>query len=126
MIDREKAKLHQVLSGVVDMKRLPGMLFIVDIKKEHIAVNEAKKMGIPIVGMVDTNSDPTLIDFPIPANDDAAKSISLISGMVANVIAEEKQKLNDKRELNKAVNEEKEPSRKDQRPRKRAKREERK
>jgi small subunit ribosomal protein S2 len=103
MIDREKTKLHQVLSGVVDMKRLPGMLFIVDIKKEHIAVNEAKKMGIPIVGMVDTNSDPTLVDYPIPANDDAAKSISLISSLVANVIAEERQKLNDKKELNKAV-----------------------
>ncbi len=129
MIDREKEKLHRVLAGVVDMKRLPGMLFIVDIKKEHIAVNEAKKMGIPIVGMVDTNSDPTLVDYPIPANDDAAKSISLISGLIANIIIEERQKLHDKKELDKAVSDEsekKEPAKKEQRPRRRVKKEEKK
>jgi len=126
-IDREKEKLHKVLSGIVDMKRLPGMLFIVDIKKEHIAVNEAKKMGIPIVGMVDTNSDPTVIDYPIPSNDDAAKSISLISGLIADIIIEERQKAHDKKELDKAVTDEtekKEPLRKEQRPRRRVKKEE--
>ncbi len=128
-IDREKEKLSKVLSGIEDMKRLPGMIFIVDIKKEHIAVKEAKKMGIPIVGMVDTNSDPTIVDYPIPANDDAAKSISLISSIVADVIIEERQKITDKKELDKAVTDEteiKEPVKKEQRPRRRVRKEEKK
>jgi small subunit ribosomal protein S2 len=88
MIDREKAKLHQVLSGVVDMKRLPGMLFIVDIKKEHIAVAEASKLNIPIFAMVDTNSDPRPIDYVIPSNDDATKSIDKVLSYLTAAIAE--------------------------------------
>lgn len=78
MLTREKAKLERVLKGISTLNRLPSALFIVDIKKEHIAVAEAKKLQIPTIAIVDTNSDPNLVDFPIPANDDAAKSISLI------------------------------------------------
>ena len=92
-IDREKTKMKKVLEGIEDMKRLPGALFIVDTKKEQIAVNEAKKLDIPIFAMVDTNSDPTIIEYPIPANDDAAKSISLISRCIADVVIEARQKV---------------------------------
>ena len=77
-IDREKGKMKKVLEGIEEMKILPGAVFVVDTKKEQIAVNEARKLNIPIFAIVDTNSDPTIIDFPIPANDDAAKSISII------------------------------------------------
>jgi small subunit ribosomal protein S2 len=107
-IDREKAKLYAVLSGIEEMKRLPGAVFIVDTKKEHIAVKEARKMNIPIFAMVDTNSDPTLIDYPIPANDDAAKSISLIVSTFANTIIESKQKVQEEKALSEALKEEKE------------------
>jgi small subunit ribosomal protein S2 len=106
-IDREKEKLFRVLGGIEEMKRLPGVIFVVDIKKEHIAVKEARKMNIPIIAMVDTNVDPTVIDFPIPANDDAAKSISLITNKIADVVIESKQKANEKRALEKAATEEK-------------------
>ncbi len=85
-IDRDKEKLNRVLCGIEDMKRLPGAIFVVDTKKEHIAVKEAINMNIPVFAMVDTNCDPTLIDYPIPANDDAAKSISLIISTVADAI----------------------------------------
>ncbi len=105
-IDRQKEKLYRVLAGIEDMKRLPGALFIVDIKKEHIALKEAKKMNIPVFAMVDTNTDPTLVDYPIPANDDAAKSISLIVGKVADVILEAKQKQSQEKALKEAVKEE--------------------
>ena len=108
MIDREKEKLYRVLGGIEDMKRLPGILFVVDTKKEHIAVKEARKMNIPVVALVDTNVDPTLIDFPIPANDDAAKSISLITSKVADVVIEAKQKANEQKALEQAAQEEKE------------------
>lgn len=106
-IDREKEKLFSVLGGVEDMKRLPGLVFIVDTKKEHIAVKEARKMGIPIIAMLDTNADPTIIDYPIPANDDAAKSISLITSKIAEVIIEARQKVKETRALEEAVEEEK-------------------
>lgn len=92
-IDREKAKMKKVLEGIEEMKRLPGAIFVVDIKKEQIAVKEAKKLHIPIFGMVDTNTDPTLIDYPVPANDDAAKSISLIGRSVADAVIESRQKV---------------------------------
>jgi small subunit ribosomal protein S2 len=109
MIERKKEKLYRVLSGILEMKRLPGLLFVVDINKEHLAVHEARKMNIPIIAMVDTNVDPTLVDYPIPANDDAAKSISLITSKIADAIIEAKQKLQEKKALEEAVKEEKKP-----------------
>lgn len=88
MITREKEKLEKVLGGIVELTRLPAALFVVDVKKEHIAVAEAQKLNIPVFAMVDTNSDPGNIDFPIPANDDAFKSISIITEAVAKAIEE--------------------------------------
>ncbi|MBT7399837.1 MAG: 30S ribosomal protein S2 [Bacteroidetes Order II. Incertae sedis bacterium] len=85
---REREKLEKVLTGIKDMARVPGALFIVDINREHIAVKEAKKLGIPIIAIVDTNCDPDVVDFPIPANDDALKSIDLITGVIAAAISE--------------------------------------
>src|SRR5690606_31240999 len=76
------------LGGIADLNRLPAALFIIDVKKEHIAVSEALKLNIPTFGMVDTNSDPSNIDFPIPANDDASKSISLIASVIGQAIKE--------------------------------------
>jgi small subunit ribosomal protein S2 len=77
-IDRQRAKLEKNLGSIADLSRLPSALFIVDVMKENIAVREAKRLGIPVFGIVDTNSDPTNIDFVIPANDDATKSIEAI------------------------------------------------
>lgn len=88
MMSRDREKLERVLGGIVDMKGLPAALFIIDIKKEHIAVAEAHKLGIPVIGMVDTNSNPYECDFPIPANDDAFKSIALITKAIAQAIEE--------------------------------------
>jgi len=88
MITRERAKLERVLGGIADLTRLPAALFVVDVKKEHIAVNEAIKLNIPVIAMVDTNSDPTTIDFPIPSNDDAFKSIDLIVKVIGKVVEE--------------------------------------
>ncbi|MCB0718927.1 MAG: 30S ribosomal protein S2 [Bacteroidetes bacterium] len=87
---REREKLEKVLMGISNMARLPGALFIVDINREHIAVKEARKLGIPIIAMVDTNCDPDLVNFPVPSNDDALKSIDLIAGVISNAIAEGK------------------------------------
>ncbi len=88
MLAREKAKLEKVLGGIADLNRLPSALFVVDIVKEHIAVAEARNLNIPTIAMVDTNSNPNLVDFPIPANDDAAKSIQLIMRTITDAIAE--------------------------------------
>lgn len=88
MLDREKIKLAQVLGGIEDMTKLPGAIFIIDIKREHLAVSEAIRLGIPTFGLVDTNSDPTVVDFPIPGNDDASKSIQLIASEIADAILE--------------------------------------
>ncbi len=88
MIQRERIKLETLLGGIADLNRLPAALFLIDVKKEHIAVTEALKLNIPTFAMVDTNSDPSNIDFPIPANDDATKSISLIAGIVIDAIKE--------------------------------------
>lgn len=88
MIGREKEKLQRVLGGIADQSRLPAALFIVDIKNEHIAVKEAQKLNIPTIAMVDTNSDPNLVDFPVPANDDATKSIALIMSVIGKAIEE--------------------------------------
>jgi small subunit ribosomal protein S2 len=87
-VARQRAKLEKNLGSIVDLTRLPSALFIVDVCKEQIAVKEAKRLGIPVFAMVDTNSDPTDIEFPIPANDDASKSISLIVGILCQAIDE--------------------------------------
>jgi len=88
MLTREKAKLQKQLGGIADLNRLPAALFVIDVKREHIAVAEAQKLNIPVFAMVDTNSDPSDIDFPIPANDDAFKSISIITKHVGKAIEE--------------------------------------
>ncbi len=88
MKSREKEKLERILGGISDLTRLPAALFVIDVKREHIAVKEAQKLNIPVFGLVDTNSDPSGVDFPIPGNDDAFKSISLILGQVGKVIEE--------------------------------------
>ncbi|MGN8067554.1 30S ribosomal protein S2 [Mucilaginibacter sp. 22184] len=88
MIQRERVKLETLLGGISDLNRLPAALFLIDVKKEHIAVSEALKLNIPTFAMVDTNSDPSNIDFPIPANDDATKSISLITSIIIKAIEE--------------------------------------
>ena len=88
MIAREREKMQRVLGGIEDLTRLPAALFIIDIKNEHIAVKEAQKLNLPTIAMVDTNSDPTLVDFPIPANDDATKSIALISKVIMKAVEE--------------------------------------
>ncbi len=93
-LTREKDKLNSVLSGVVDMTRLPGALFVVDVKKESIAVKEAKKLGIPVFAIVDTNCDPDEIDYVIPANDDALKSIQMITKAVADALIEGRERQN--------------------------------
>jgi small subunit ribosomal protein S2 len=87
-INRQREKLEKNLGSISDMTRLPGALFIVDIKKEHIAVAEAQKLNIPIFAMVDTNSDPRQVDYVIPANDDASKSIDIVLSFVTNAIAD--------------------------------------
>lgn len=88
MKDREKTKLNRLLGGIEDLNRLPAALFIIDVKREHIAVSEAQKLNIPIFAICDTNSDPTKVDFPIPGNDDATKSISLLTKAMGDAIAE--------------------------------------
>ena len=88
MITREKEKLERILGGISDLTRLPAALFVVDVKREHIAIKEAHKLNIPVFAMVDTNSDPTNIDFPIPANDDAFKSIEIITNAIGKVVEE--------------------------------------
>ncbi len=87
-ITRQRAKLEKNLGSIQDLTRLPAAMFIVDISKEHIAVREAIRLNIPVFAMVDTNSDPNTVDFPIPANDDASKSISLITELVCQAIQE--------------------------------------
>ncbi len=85
---KEKGKLEKNLGGIKEMKDLPGIIFIIDTKKETIAVAEAKRMGIPIVAVVDTNCNPEGIDFPIPGNDDAIRAISLFTQVIANAVIE--------------------------------------
>lgn len=87
-VTRQRAKLEKNLGSIINLTRLPSALFVVDVCKEHIAVREAKRLGIPVFAMVDTNSDPTEIDFPIPANDDASKSVSLIVDILCQSIEE--------------------------------------
>lgn len=88
MLTREKNKMDRVLGGIADMKRIPSAIFIVDISFEHIALIESKKLGMNTFAMVDTNSDPNLVDFPVPANDDASKSIAIIANYLTECILE--------------------------------------
>ena len=87
----EREKLQANLGGIREMKKLPGALFVVDPRKEHIAVTEARILGIPIVGIVDTNCDPDEIDYVIPGNDDAIRAVKLIAGKMADAVLEGKQ-----------------------------------
>ncbi len=87
-LSRERAKLEKVLGGIANMTRLPAALFIVDIVHEHIALNEADKLGLTTLAMVDTNADPNRVDYPIPSNDDATKSIQTVVSFIANAIKE--------------------------------------
>jgi small subunit ribosomal protein S2 len=88
MVGREREKLERVLGGIAELTRLPAALFVIDAKKEHIAIKEAKKLNIPVFAMVDTNSDPTSVDYAIPANDDAYKSIAIITQAIGRAIEE--------------------------------------
>lgn len=83
-MDKEQTRLTEYLEGIKDMKDLPKAIFIVDLKKEHIAVHEAKVLGIPVVGISDTNADPDVIQYPIPGNDDAIRSIQLFANLIAD------------------------------------------
>lgn len=87
-VDRQRANLEKNLGSIADMVRLPSALFVVDIMSEHIAVTEAKKLGIPVFAIVDTNSDPRKVDYVIPGNDDASKSVDMILNVVSNAIKE--------------------------------------
>ncbi|MBN1413624.1 MAG: 30S ribosomal protein S2 [Bacteroidales bacterium] len=106
-IARQRAKLEKNLGSIADLTRLPAAMFIIDICKEHIAVREARRLNIPIFAMVDTNSDPKLVDFPIPANDDASKSIALIVNIVSKSIQEGLEERKIEREKEMAVPEKK-------------------
>ena len=88
LVNRERERLRKVFGGIETMSRLPGAIFVVDIKKEHLAIKEAKILGIPVIAIVDTNTDPDLIDFPIPANDDSVKTIELITKVLTDSIIE--------------------------------------
>jgi small subunit ribosomal protein S2 len=122
-IQRERAKLEKNLGSISDLSRLPAAIFIVDILKEHIAVAEARRLNITTFAMVDTNSNPNLIDFPVPANDDASKSITLIVKAICDAIAEgaterkldreaqEEDASDDLSEVNEGIDEEEERSR---------------
>ena len=90
-LQHEREKLETNLGGIREMKKLPGALFVVDPRKEHIAVTEARILGIPIVGIVDTNCDPDEIDYVIPGNDDAIRAVKLIAGKMADAVLEGKQ-----------------------------------
>ena len=87
-VSRQRAKLEKNLGSISDLTRIPAAIFIVDVMKEHIALAEAKKLGIPVFAMVDTNSDPRPVDFPIPSNDDAGRSIALVMDVLAQAVAE--------------------------------------
>ena len=87
-LQKEKSKLEKNLGGIKEMKELPGILFIIDTRKEEIAIREARSLGIPIIAVVDTNCNPEGIDYPIPGNDDAIRAISLFTGVIANAVIE--------------------------------------
>lgn len=92
-LEDERKKLEKFLGGIKNMKSLPGALFVVDPRKEYIAVNEARKLGIPVVAIVDTNCDPDVIDYPIPGNDDAIRAVRLLTGKIADAVIEGKSEM---------------------------------
>ena len=92
-LEREKTKLNNVFSGIKEMNKIPDILFIIDTEKEDIAVKEARHLSIPIIGIVDTNGDPTRIDYPIPGNDDAIRAINLFANLIADAVLEGKKNL---------------------------------
>jgi small subunit ribosomal protein S2 len=91
LLTRERDRLRKVFGGIEDMSRLPGAIFVVDIKKEHLAIKEAKILGIPVIALVDTNCDPEQVDYPIPANDDSVRTIKLITKIMADAVKEGKE-----------------------------------
>jgi len=95
LLNKERERLMKNLAGVIEMERLPGVLFVIDSKKEETAVREARRLGIPVVALIDTNCDPDLIDYPIPGNDDAIKSIRLITALMADSILDGRKRLAD-------------------------------
>lgn len=86
--NREKTKLSRTLGGIRDLNRTPAAIWVVDTNKEHLAVDEARKLGIPVIGILDTNCDPDLIDYPIPGNDDAIRSVGLLTRIIADAVGE--------------------------------------
>jgi small subunit ribosomal protein S2 len=86
LLIREKDRLRKVFGGIENMTRLPGAIFVVDAKREHLAVKEARVLGIPVIGIIDTNTDPDSVDFPIPANDDSVQTIEIIASIVSDAI----------------------------------------
>lgn len=102
-LEKERMKLEKVLGGIKDMNRLPGLLFVVDAKKERIAVAEGSKSGIPIIAIIDTNSDPDPIDFPIAGNDDAIKSIRVITRQIAEAALEAQKSKEEKKDIQEKV-----------------------
>jgi small subunit ribosomal protein S2 len=97
-IEREKVKMEKVFEGVAEMKRLPGAIFVIDTVKEHIAILEARKLNIPIFAIVDTNSDPDLINFPIPGNDDASKAVEVIIKAINETLIDGASKVKNKKQ----------------------------
>ena len=104
-LEKEISKLEKNLAGIAEMGQLPGAMFVIDAKKEDIAVKEANRLGIPVVGIVDTDSDPDLVQYPIPGNDDAIRSIRLITSIIADSVIEGSQKV--KRQATEEVKDEK-------------------
>jgi small subunit ribosomal protein S2 len=104
-MQKELGKLEKVLLGIANLDRLPGMVYVIDTKKEEIAVKEARKLGIPIVGVVDSNSDPDMIDYPIPGNDDAIRAIRLFTDLVANAVLEGRERSLEGREAGRVSDE---------------------
>jgi small subunit ribosomal protein S2 len=88
VLDRERTKLDRTLGGIRDMTKLPSAVWVIDSNKEHIAVGEAHKLGIPVISSLDTNCDPDVIDFPIPGNDDAIRSVTLLTRVIADAVAD--------------------------------------
>jgi small subunit ribosomal protein S2 len=95
MLQRERDKLNKYLVGVKDMGRLPGAVFVVDARKETIAIKEANKLGIPVIAIADTNADPDVLDYPIPGNDDAIRSVALITGAIADAVEQARREMPD-------------------------------
>ena len=91
LLKKEMEKLEKNLGGIKEMEEIPGVIFLVDPKKEHIAILEAKKLGIPVIGLIDTNCNPEEVDYAIPGNDDAIRAVKLITDVMANAIIEGKQ-----------------------------------